>query len=158
MTLDHKGEQSNLSASFVVGCDGAHSAVRHLLKLPFEGAEYEVVPVGGHRDQRHFPADELQLCPSEFGPVAIFPMSATRRRVVATVENTEGDAPSLDLVRKYWLNAHPKESRPAASTGAPISVSIIGRQHRCGGPDLHRRRRGSHPQSFWRARDEYRAA
>ena len=30
-----------LRASFVVGCDGAHSAVRHLLNLPFEGAEYE---------------------------------------------------------------------------------------------------------------------
>ena len=46
------------------------------------------------------PANQLQLCPSEFGPVAIFPMSATRRRIVATVETAEGDAPSLDLVRR----------------------------------------------------------
>ena len=36
------------------------------------------------------PADELQLCPSEFGPVAIFPMSATRRRIVATVAEPGG--------------------------------------------------------------------
>ncbi len=46
------------------------------------------------------PADELQLCPSESGPIAVFPMSATRRRIVATVEHAEGDAPSLDLVRR----------------------------------------------------------
>ena len=34
-----------------------------------------------------FPQDELQLCPSEFGPVAIFPISAERRRIVATVDH-----------------------------------------------------------------------
>jgi 2-polyprenyl-6-methoxyphenol hydroxylase-like FAD-dependent oxidoreductase len=33
--LDRNGERSELTASFVVGCDGAHSAVRHLLNLPF---------------------------------------------------------------------------------------------------------------------------
>ena len=41
VTVDHKGEPLTLSATFVVGCDGAHSAVRHLLHIPFEGAAYE---------------------------------------------------------------------------------------------------------------------
>jgi hypothetical protein len=50
----------------------------------------------------------MQLCPNELGPVAIFPMSATRRRVVATIENSEGDAPSLDLVRKVLAQRAPK--------------------------------------------------
>jgi hypothetical protein len=53
------------------------------------------------------PADELQLCPNEFGPVAIFPMSATRRRIVATIEKEEGDAPSLDLVQKILSQRAP---------------------------------------------------
>ena len=53
------------------------------------------------------PADELQLCPNELGPVAIFPMSANRRRVVATIDNTEGDAPSLDLVRQILAQRAP---------------------------------------------------
>ena len=35
--LDQNGDRSELTASFVVGCDGAHSTVRHLLNLPFEG-------------------------------------------------------------------------------------------------------------------------
>jgi hypothetical protein len=46
------------------------------------------------------PADEMQLCPHELGPLAIFPMSATRRRIVATIEKAENDAPSLGLVRQ----------------------------------------------------------
>jgi FAD binding domain len=55
------------------------------------------------------PHDEMQLCPSTFGPLAIFPMSATRRRIVATVENDdkEGDAPSLEFVRRIVAQRAP---------------------------------------------------
>ena len=109
-TLDHKGESIQLRASFVVGCDGAHSAVRHLLNLPFEGAEYEdSFLLADFESNEALPADELQLCPSELGPVAIFPMSATRRRVVATIDKMEGDAPSLELVRRILAERAPKE-------------------------------------------------
>jgi 2-polyprenyl-6-methoxyphenol hydroxylase-like FAD-dependent oxidoreductase len=108
VTLDRKGEPIKLTASFVVGCDGAHSAVRHLLSLPFEGAEYEdSFMLADIETNETLPADEMQLCPSEQGPVAIFPMSATRRRIVAIIENIEGDAPSLDLVRKVLAQRAP---------------------------------------------------
>jgi 2-polyprenyl-6-methoxyphenol hydroxylase-like FAD-dependent oxidoreductase len=108
VTLDRKGEPIKLTASFVVGCDGAHSAVRHLLKLPFEGAEYhDSFMLADVETNEIFPADELQLCSHELGPVAIFPMSATRRRVVAVVDKTDGDAPSLDLVRKILAQRAP---------------------------------------------------
>ena len=100
VTLDQKGRRLDLTAAFVVGCDGAHSAVRHLLDLPFEGAEYDDSFILADVDTNEaLPADQLQLCPSELGPVAIFPMGATRRRIVATIKNPEGDAPSLELVR-----------------------------------------------------------
>ena len=101
ITLDREGQRLDLTAAFVVGCDGAHSTVRHLLNLPFEGAVYDTLfMLADVQTNEALPADELQLCPSEFGPVAIFPMSATRRRIVATIENAEGDAPSLELVQK----------------------------------------------------------
>jgi hypothetical protein len=53
------------------------------------------------------PADELQLCPSEFGPAAIFPMSASRRRVVATVDRANGETPTLEFVREILRQRAP---------------------------------------------------
>ncbi len=98
VTLDQQGRRLTLTAAFVVGCDGAHSTVRHLLNLPFEGATYDALfMLADVQTNDTLPADELQLCPSESGPVAIFPMSAARRRIVATIEQADGDAPSLGL-------------------------------------------------------------
>lgn len=108
VTLAQNGQQEELTAKYVVGCDGAHSAVRHLLDLPFEGAEYNDSFILADVETNDFlPANELQLCPSEFGPVAIFPMSAERRRVVATVDSVDADPPSLELVQKILRQRGP---------------------------------------------------
>ena len=107
-TLERKGRREEVHAAFLVGCDGAHSALRHLLNLPFEGAQYaDSFMLADVETNDTLPADELQLCPSEFGPAAIFPMSATRRRIVATVDQVEGDAPALDLVRRVLAQRAP---------------------------------------------------
>jgi 2-polyprenyl-6-methoxyphenol hydroxylase-like FAD-dependent oxidoreductase len=100
VTLDRHGKTAKITAAFVVGCDGAHSTVRHLLNLPFEGMEYAASFMLADVMTSERVADELQLCPNEAGALAIFPMSATRCRVVATIDRTEGDAPSLDMVRR----------------------------------------------------------
>ena len=108
VAIERTGNSAKLRVSVVVGCDGAHSAVRHQLNLPFEGAGYRGSFLLADVDTNTaLPGDEMQLCPSEFGPVAIFPMSATRRRVVATIDNPEGDAPSLDLVRRILAQRAP---------------------------------------------------
>jgi 2-polyprenyl-6-methoxyphenol hydroxylase-like FAD-dependent oxidoreductase len=108
VTMEHLGESTETQAAIVVGCDGAHSAVRHQLHLPFEGAEYKgLFLLADVETNIGLRADEMQLCPSEFGPVAIFPMSATRRRIVATIKTAEGDAPSLDLVRDILAQRGP---------------------------------------------------
>ena len=144
VTLDRKGERININARFVVGCDGAHSTVRHAMNLPFEGAEYEdSFMLADIETNDALPADEIQLCPSELGPVAIFPMSSTRRRIVAAVNapDHEGegpspnapschaapspDAPSLDLRSgRSWRNARPLALKRYPCTGAPIFESI----------------------------------
>ncbi|HTK28568.1 MAG TPA: FAD-dependent monooxygenase [Vicinamibacterales bacterium] len=107
--VEQDGRRRQITASFLVGCDGAHSPVRHLLRLPFDGAQYDTLfMLADIETNDALPSDELQLCPSEFGPVAIFPMSATRRRVVATVGRAEGEAPSLDLVRAILAARAPR--------------------------------------------------
>jgi 2-polyprenyl-6-methoxyphenol hydroxylase-like FAD-dependent oxidoreductase len=108
VTLDERGQRRELTAAFVVGCDGAHSAVRHLLNLPFDGAAYDrLFMLADIETTDTLPADQLQLCPNELGPAAIFPMSATRRRLVATIERAEGDAPSLALVQQILSQRGP---------------------------------------------------
>jgi 2-polyprenyl-6-methoxyphenol hydroxylase-like FAD-dependent oxidoreductase len=101
VTVNHQGQVSKSTAPMVVGCDGARSKVRQTLNIPLEGGEYADSFLLADIDTKcSLPADELQLCPSESGPVAIFPISAVRRRIVATIAKAEGDAPSLELVQK----------------------------------------------------------
>ncbi|HEX8755143.1 MAG TPA: FAD-dependent monooxygenase [Steroidobacteraceae bacterium] len=108
VTLDRNGEKSEVTAAFVVGCDGAHSAVRHAIDLPFAGGQYKAsFMLADVETNETLPADEMQLCPSALGPLAIFPMSATRRRIVATIDQAEGDAPSLELVRRVLAERAP---------------------------------------------------
>jgi 2-polyprenyl-6-methoxyphenol hydroxylase-like FAD-dependent oxidoreductase len=108
VTLEKKGKTIQMKAAFVVGCDGAHSEVRHAINVPLEGAAYpDVFMLADIETNDVLPADELQLCPSEFGPVAIFPMSASRRRIVASIQQQEGDAPSLELVRRILAERAP---------------------------------------------------
>jgi 2-polyprenyl-6-methoxyphenol hydroxylase-like FAD-dependent oxidoreductase len=107
-TLSHAGDRAEVNARFVVGCDGAHSTVRELLKLPFEGGEYSAsFMLADIETNGSLPADQLQLCPSEYGPLAIFPIGQTRRRIIATVDHREGDAPSLDVVRRVLRQRAP---------------------------------------------------
>ena len=107
-TLDRKGERIEVTALFLVGCDGAHSAVRHLLDLSFEGAQYAAsFMLADVETNEVLPGDELHLCPSEFGPLAIFPMGATRRRLVATVDKADENSPSLAFVQKVVAQRAP---------------------------------------------------
>ncbi len=115
VTVEHHGNVEELDAAFLVGCDGAHSAVRRMMNVELVGAEYapEFMLADIETDDA-LPAHELQLCPSQLGPVAIFPMSPTRRRIVATVAQREGDAPSLELVQRILRYRAPHEFQARA--------------------------------------------
>ena len=107
--LERRGEHFPVRAAFVVGCDGAHSAVRHLLGVPFDGAQYDATfMLADVETNEVLRGDEMHLCPHEDGPLAIFPMSSTRRRVVAAVDSAGGDAPTLALVRSMLERRAPK--------------------------------------------------
>ena len=106
-TLDKRGISTTLTANFVVGCDGAHSAVRHLLNMPFEAEYPDTFILADIESNDSLPSDELQLCPNEKGPLAIFPIHGNRRRIVTTIKSAQEDAPSLELVRNILAERAP---------------------------------------------------
>ena len=107
-TLQGPRGEETLRARFVVGCDGAHSTVRRILDLPFEGEEYRDTFVLIDVDTRgDVPEHEMQLCPNERGPIAIFPMGATRRRLVAMVDRRFEGEPGLELANELLSQRGP---------------------------------------------------
>jgi 2-polyprenyl-6-methoxyphenol hydroxylase-like FAD-dependent oxidoreductase len=95
------GEDRWLSAAHVVGTDGAHSAVRHALGLDFGGGSYAASFVLADIETTgDVPADEMQLCPHAAGALACFPMSASRRRIVAMVDAEPAGGPDLAFVQR----------------------------------------------------------
>lgn len=125
LSLRSNGILEECTARFAVGCDGAHSTLRHLLSLSFEGSQYEALfLLADIETNETLPADAMQLCPSRLGPLAIFPMSVHRRRIVATVPNAEGDTPSLELVQRLLI-----ERAPAGIEARAIHWSSYFRVH-----------------------------
>lgn len=87
------GRQEHCHARWLAGCDGAHSAVRHLVALPFDGAQYEenfwladtILDIGE-------PDDELYVHAAEHELVALFPMGRGRWRIIVASDRATGAA------------------------------------------------------------------
>ncbi|MGZ4458097.1 MAG: FAD-dependent monooxygenase [Nocardioidaceae bacterium] len=99
---DVAGRETELSAGYVVGCDGAHSRVRHELGLAFDGQPYphdwllaDVALDGVGRD------DELHLFFREDGlPLVCLPLGQHRwRLVMPNADDRAGQPPSFDEIQ-----------------------------------------------------------
>jgi 2-polyprenyl-6-methoxyphenol hydroxylase-like FAD-dependent oxidoreductase len=111
------GEAETARFAWVVGCDGAHSAVRKQLGLPFEGVPYEeAFALGDLRVDWSVPDDEIHAFLSAEGGIVCFPFGRDGRwRVIAecdakdpTVEDFERllracGAPAAKLSEPRWL-------------------------------------------------------
>jgi 2-polyprenyl-6-methoxyphenol hydroxylase-like FAD-dependent oxidoreductase len=94
------GEAETVAADWLVGCDGAHSVVRHDLDLPFEGTTQ---PSDWYLADGHLtglePQDALHIFWNKDGILAFFPITEGRWRVVADLgpadENTHRADPTL---------------------------------------------------------------
>ena len=99
---DGAGREIQMSAGYVVGCDGAHSRVRHELGLPFEGQPYpqdwllaDVALHGAGNDD----AVHLFFRPNGT-PLTCIPMGGDRWRVVmANAGDRGGRAPTLEEIQ-----------------------------------------------------------
>jgi len=78
------GVLERVTYDYVVGCDGAHSSVRTLLEITFEGTSYpEDFALADVKIAWDLAPDELHMFFHSDGALAIFPMREGRYRIIA---------------------------------------------------------------------------
>ncbi|MBI0539433.1 FAD-binding monooxygenase [Roseomonas sp. KE2513] len=86
------GREEVVETPWLLGCDGAHSAVRHGLRANFTGTaqrdDWILADVRLEGEGRP-PADEITTYLHRDGPLAIFPMREGRVRLIAAVGEAE---------------------------------------------------------------------
>jgi 2-polyprenyl-6-methoxyphenol hydroxylase-like FAD-dependent oxidoreductase len=85
----------SVSCRWLIGCDGAHSAVRHALNLQFSGEKLDSnwVVADLYLDQVAI-EDEIMAIMHDSGPTALFPLGDMFYRVVAQVDEADGQSSS----------------------------------------------------------------
>lgn len=92
------GQEEQVRTGWLVGCDGAHSTVRHLLGLNFAGATFEQsFAVGNVRLTWELPYDEIFAFVHRGSFIAYFPMADGRHRVVIAYELDQAPAGDVTL-------------------------------------------------------------
>jgi 2-polyprenyl-6-methoxyphenol hydroxylase-like FAD-dependent oxidoreductase len=82
--LHADGRQETYRAAYVIGADGAHSTVRHLLGMGFEGKTFEQsFMLADLQIDSDLSDDEFHLFASRDGLAAVIPMGAGRHRFIA---------------------------------------------------------------------------
>ena len=92
------GTDVTIEPTWLIGCDGAHSAVRHGLGMNFEGDTLpsDWILADLHLTVVRTPPDELDMFMHSDGVLALFPISPGRYRVLADVGDAHSDAHRAD--------------------------------------------------------------
>jgi 2-polyprenyl-6-methoxyphenol hydroxylase-like FAD-dependent oxidoreductase len=87
VTLTHAdGRREEVAARYLIGCDGARSAVRAAAGIPFPGLTYEdECFIADARVAWDLPDGELRVCPSAEGMLAFFPLPGERHYRVLSI-------------------------------------------------------------------------
>ena len=106
------GREEDIHAAWLVGCDGAHSAVRHLLNMPFSGSAYpEDFALADVRVTWSLPDDEAHLSLNENGILAAFPLANGRYRLIIETSEHASDGkppePTLEDIQRYLTERSP---------------------------------------------------
>jgi len=89
------GREDMVSAAWLIGCDGAHSVVRHTLGVKFAGEtlQSDWMLADLHMHGYPFPDSEASVYWHQDGAFVIFPISPGRYRVLADLPLTEAERP-----------------------------------------------------------------
>jgi 2-polyprenyl-6-methoxyphenol hydroxylase-like FAD-dependent oxidoreductase len=125
-TLQHQdGREEIVETDWLIGCDGAHSTVRHTLGLPFLGETLQTdwILADAHMSATAMPDSEMAVYWHEDGVLVVFPISPGRYRIIADIGLSEAAHPvdptleqvqaivdrrgpgGLTLFDPFWLSA-----------------------------------------------------
>ena len=127
-----------IEAQWLVGCDGAHSRVRHSLGLEFVGQKLDTQWIVSDLKVRGLPlGEEVQVYLHEEGPTAFFPLGNYFYRLVAETEplmdaSNEGRA-RFEVERLINHPVHIEDSLASPSAFIPFcslggDLAILGRK------------------------------
>ena len=78
------GSEETVAGSWFLGCDGAHSAARHLIGMNFQGAQYEEeFLLADVKIDSDLPTNQASLFTTADGLFAYFPFKGGRGRIIA---------------------------------------------------------------------------
>jgi 2-polyprenyl-6-methoxyphenol hydroxylase-like FAD-dependent oxidoreductase len=85
-----------VQSDWLVGCDGAHSTVRHALNLTFGGdtLKSDWILADVHIDGVLTPVSEMATYWHEDGVLVVFPISPGRYRIIADIGKSQGSMPA----------------------------------------------------------------
>lgn len=99
------GREERINSTYLVGCDGAHSAVRHILNLEFKGDHYPQNWLLADCDIKwEYPNKHLVLFIHPKGFVAFFPFVGNRGRLIFELPDAQDDVeqkePTIEDVKR----------------------------------------------------------
>jgi len=99
------GQEETARTDWLVGCDGAHSVVRHGLDVEFHGETdlTDWVLADLHLQGLKISPTEIAIFWHEDGPLALFPLGETRYRIIADVgrsNHPHPPQPTLEQMQK----------------------------------------------------------
>jgi 2-polyprenyl-6-methoxyphenol hydroxylase-like FAD-dependent oxidoreductase len=129
------GREESVAADWLVGCDGAHSAVRHGLGVPFTGEtmDSDWILADVHVQGYPFPDSEAAVFWHRDGVFVIFPISPGRYRLLADLPSSgaaHSPAPTLEQVQALMDRRGPQgmvASDPVWLTGFNINGRKVSR-------------------------------
>jgi 2-polyprenyl-6-methoxyphenol hydroxylase-like FAD-dependent oxidoreductase len=129
--LDPNGSEEIVESGWLIGCDGAHSGVRHALDLPFEGEAYsETFLLADVRIESSLDRFNIHLFLANDGVIGVFPFRSDRYRVIASVGDSQANADGDELQLAEVQALVDRRTRQSIQLSDPVWLSRFHISHR----------------------------
>jgi 2-polyprenyl-6-methoxyphenol hydroxylase-like FAD-dependent oxidoreductase len=128
---DANGREETVESAWLLGCDGAHSATRHLLETEFQGAPYdESFVIADVKVEGAVSKDVANLFFSDEGIFAIIAFNSEYSRIIANIPVESRDQDLPDFTFEEIQAIAERRGPPGLRLSDPIWISRFHISHR----------------------------